>query len=299
MSYKVVKCYTASEMARLGGKFCAEEKPTGFNLVKRDVRYDLSNMSKTKQDELIQQDKFIGKIDYWDVEENYEDEGYATSGVTGQRKQTTKGAVRWKFKFDKGACFHKELSKLNKSEDYAIEFVYEDDSKLLHYTKDGKLKGFDCTLFTNNRHLNLSADSLGSSLMVDLTEDALYYWNNDNAIVESSDYSFKELKPIAGLNIEYVSAPVNAATTTKVKISNICSDAVVSGLTTTANWKLERDGVKEAVSGVSEVNGEYTFTHTALATGEKVRFVIDSSGYDIYVLDTNYYAGASKEIEVV
>ena len=57
--------------------------------------------------------------------------------------------------------------------------------------------------------------------------------------------------------------------------------------------------VKEAVSGVAEVNGEYTFTHTALATGDKVRFVINSSGYDVYVLDTNYYAGASKEIEVV
>lgn len=294
----LVRCNTSEARARLGGLYCDDDQVVGVIFHQRGITFNPATFTKTALDGLIQQDKIIGTVDFFNAEDNDEAPAFSTSS-TGQRVKNTDGVKRFKFMFMKGSCFQNELHKLDKSEDYAMLLVLSDGSIRGAQLKDGTFKGYDCAIFTDVNKAKLTADGGGSTLEVDLTRNAMPYWQGASAVYSSDEVDFRELKPIAGLNIEYVTAPVNAATTTKVKISNLCSDAVVSGLTTTANWKLERDGVKEAVSGVAEVNGEYTFTHTALATGEKVRFVINSSGYDVYVLDTNYYAGASKEIEVV
>lgn len=293
----LVRCTTSEAKARLGGLFCDDELVSGIILHHRSVSFDPATFDKRALDLLIHQDKVIGNLEYFTPEDNDEDPAYSTSS-TGQRVKNTEGAKRFKFKFMKGSCFQNELQKLDKSEDYAMLLVLADGTVQGANLKDGKFKGYDCTLFTSVRKVKITSDGGGSTLEVDLTRKAMSYWQGNSAVYSSDEIDFTELKPVAGLNVEYVTAPVNAATTTKVKISNLCSDSVVSGLTITANWKLERDGVKESISGVSEVNGEYTFTHTAINAGEKVRFVISENGYDVYVLDTNYYAGASKEIEV-
>ena len=119
------------------------------------------------------------------------------------------------------------------------------------------------------------------------------YWQGHSAIVESSEIDFNDLNPITGVSVDITTPLIAAATSTKVLVTNQCANSRVTGLTIPANWKLRRNGALEAVTAVTELNGEYTFTHAALVANQEVSFEINEAGYPVYVLDTDYYAGKS------
>ncbi|WP_347216717.1 hypothetical protein [Chryseobacterium sp.] len=297
MSLTIKKCNAEEEVARLGGQFCDEDQVSGFLLADRSVRIDPATFTKTVFDDLIQKDKIIGTIKFFSAEDADVDPTF-TDSSTGESTKQTLGIKKWNFMFNKGNCFQNELQKLDKSERYSIFLVMQDGSVLGALLKDGKIKGFDVKLFTGIKKVKTAAEGGGSALRVDLLPDAMKYWQGQSVLFESNEIDFTQLNPVVGVSIDIVSALVAAATSTKVKITNLCAKSVVSGLTTPANWKLSRNGVLEAITAVTEVNGEYTFTHTALATNDKVFFVINEAGYPVYVLDTDYYAGKSMEEKV-
>ena len=289
-----VKCNVSELTARLGGFFCDEERIVKLNLYKRGVRRDPATFDKTALDTLISQDKFIGALEFFSEEDNYGDPSY-TESAAGDRYKNNDGSVRFTFNFmRKGNCFHNQMYRLDRSENYSITFVTESGKELCKLTKEGKYAGFDCNLFVDNKKLKFGAEGGGSTLMVDILSYELKDWNLKATLVEANDFDFKEISPITEVNIE-VPNLVAAATTTVVKVTTACSNAEVSGLTTAANWKMLVNGVKTAVSSVSSVNGTYTLTHPALVAGKKIQFVLDVAGYPVYVLDTNYYVGESVE----
>lgn len=289
-----VKCNVSELTARLGGFFCDEERIVKLNLYKRGVKRDPSTFDKTALDTLISQDKFIGALEFFSEEDNYGDPSY-TESAAGDRYKNNDGSVRFTFNFmRKGNCFHNQMYRLDRSENYSITFVTESGKELCKLTKDGMYAGFDCNLFVDNKKLKFGAEGGGSTLMVDILSYELKDWNLKATLVEANDFDFKEISPIAEVNIE-VPNLVASATKTVVKVTTACSNAEVSGLTTAANWKMLVKGVKTAVSSVSAVNGSYTLTHPALVAGQKIQFVLDVAGYPVYVLDTNYYVGESVE----
>ena len=292
-------CGSAEMIARLGGAFCGEKLVTGFALLDRRVEIDPATFNKTALDRLIQEDKFIGKISFFNVEDNDQEADYNTS-VRKERSRSIPGTKGYRFTFDKGSSFQNELAKLDNSDNYSFVPIFEDGSALFAIKANGKLMGFACKLFVGVKKLKTTSEVSGSTLEVDILPDAMIYWQKSENVFESDEFSFNEINPIIKLAVS-TGVLTNTATTTKVKVTEAFSNANVTGLTDAAKWKIEEDGVIGNITNVAYDASaqEYTLTHSALATGKKVRFITSDNGLRVISLDTNYYTGESELKAVV
>ena len=292
-------CGSAEMIARLGGAFCGEKLVTGFALLDRRVEIDPATFNKTALDKIIQEDKFIGKISFFNVEDNDQEADYNTS-VRKERSRSIPGTKGYRFTFDKGSSFQNELAKLDNSNNYSFVPIFEDGSALFAIKANGKLMGFACKLFVGVKKLKTTSEVSGSTLEVDILPDAMIYWQKSENVFESNEFSFNEINPIIKLAVS-TGVLTNTATTTKVKVTEAFSNANVTGLTDAAKWKIEEDGVIGNITNVAYDASaqEYTLTHSALATGKKVRFITSDNGLRVISLDTNYYTGESELKSVV
>lgn len=288
----IKKCNEAGLIARLGGMFCGEEMVTGVIFADRRVRFDPATFTKTILDDFIQKDWIIGTVEIDVAEDADVDPGF-TDLANGKSIKNTDGVKKWNLTFYKNSCFQNQLQKLDKSERYSIFLVFADGSIIGQQMKDGTIKGFDARLFTGIKKVKTAAEGGGSMLRIDLTPSAMKYWQGQAVVFEADDVAFNELNPITAVSVDIISPLTASALTTKVRISNMCADSPVSGLVTPANWRMRRNGNLEAVTAIAEVNGEYTFTHSALIANDDISFEIYQGGYPVYVLDTDYYAGKS------
>jgi len=292
-------CGSAEMIARLGGAFCGEKLVTGFALLERRVEIDPATFNKTALDKIIQEDKFIGKISFFNVEDNDQEADYNTS-VRKERSRSIPGTKGYRFTFDKGSSFQNELAKLDNSDNYSFVPIFEDGSALFAIKANGKLMGFACKLFVGVKKLKTTSEVSGSTLEVDILPDAMIYWQKSENVFESDEFSFNEINPIIKLAVS-TGVLTNTATTTKVKVTEAFSNANVTGLTDASKWKIEEDGVIGNITNVAYDASaqEYTLTHSALATGKKVRFITSDNGLRVISLDTNYYTGESELKSVV
>ena len=292
-------CGSAEMIARLGGAFCGEKLVTGFALLDRRVEIDPATFNKTALDKIIQEDKFIGKISFFNVEDNDQEADYNTS-VRKERSRSIPGTKGYRFTFDKGSSFQNELAKLDNSDNYSFVPIFEDGSALFAIKANGKLMGFACKLFVGVKKLKTTSEVSGSTLEVDILPDAMIYWQKSENVFESDEFSFNEINPIIKLAVS-TGVLTNTATTTKVKVTEAFSNANVTGLTDAAKWKIEEDGMIGNITNVAydASTQEYTLTHSALATGKKVRFITSDNGLRVISLDTNYYTGESELKSVV
>ena len=292
-------CGSAEMIARLGGAFCGEKLVTGFALLDRRVEIDPATFNKTALDKIIQEDKFIGKISFFNVEDNDQEADYNTS-VRKERSRSIPGTKGYRFTFDKGSSFQNELAKLDNSDNYSFVPIFEDGAALFAIKANGKLMGFACKLFVGVKKLKTTSEVSGSTLEVDILPDAMIYWQKSENVFESDEFSFNEINPIIKLAVS-TGVLTNTATTTKVKVTEAFSNANVTGLTDAAKWKIEEDGVIGNITNVAYDASaqEYTLTHSALATGKKVRFITSDNGLRVISLDTNYYTGESELKSVV
>ena len=292
-------CGSAEMIARLGGAFCGEKLVTGFALLDRRVEIDPATFNKTALDKIIQEDKFIGKISFFNVEDNDQEADYNTS-VRKERSRSIPGTKGYRFTFDKGSSFQNELAKLDNSDNYSFVPIFEDGSALFAIKANGKLMGFACKLFVGVKKLKTTSEVSGSTLEVDILPDAMIYWQKSENVFESDEFSFNEINPIIKLAVS-TGVLTNTATTTKVKVTEAFSNANVTGLTDAAKWKIEEDGVIGNITNVAYDASaqEYTLTHSALAAGKKVRFITSDNGLRVISLDTNYYTGESELKAVV
>lgn len=292
-------CGSAEMIARLGGAFCGEKLVTGFALLDRRVEIDPVTFNKTALDKIIQEDKFIGKISFFNVEDNDQEADYNTS-VRKERSRSIPGTKGYRFTFDKGSSFQNELAKLDNSDNYSFVPIFEDGSALFAIKANGKLMGFACKLFVGVKKLKTTSEVSGSTLEVDILPDAMIYWQKSENVFESDEFSFNEINPIIKLAVS-TGVLTNTATTTKVKVTEAFSNANVTGLTDAAKWKIEVDGTLGNITNVAYDASaqEYTLTHSALTTGKKVRFITSDNGLRVISLDTNYYTGESELKAVV
>ena len=292
-------CGSAEMIARLGGAFCGEKLVTGFALLDRRVEIDPATFNKTALDKIIQEDKFIGKISFFNVEDNDQEADYNTS-VRKERSRSIPGTKGYRFTFDKGSSFQNELAKLDNSDNYSFVPIFEDGSALFAIKANGKLMGFACKLFVGVKKLKTTSEVSGSTLEVDILPDAMIYWQKSENVFESDEFSFNEINPIIKLAVS-TGVLTNTATTTKVKVTEAFSNANVTELTDAGKWKIEEDGVIGNITNVAYDASaqEYTLTHSALATGKKVRFITSDNGLRVISLDTNYYTGESELKSVV
>ena len=292
-------CNVSLMTPKLGGLFCDEKAVVGFLLKRRGFEIDPVIFEKISLDTLVQEEKFIGCISFFNAEDNDEEASYSTS-ITGERTKIRDGIKRYRFMFDKGSCFQNELNKLDNSSDWEFIPVFEDGKALFAVKKDGKLIGFDAKLFTGTRKLKLTDEMAGPSLEVEIQRTGMTYWQNSSAVYESDEFGFNELSPVAGLNITF-GVLIEGAITTVLTVKNLCSDSAVIGLFSPDSWKMNRNGVLETISAVSFNYGtqEYTLTHPTLVAGDKVSFLTSENGINVVAVDTNYYSGVSDTKTVV
>ena len=284
-------CNVSLMTPKLGGLFCDEKAVVGFLLKRRGFEIDPATFNKTALDTLVQEEKLIGSISFFNAEDNDEEASYSTS-ITGERTKIRDGIKRYRFMFDKGSCFQNELNKLDNSSDWEFIPVFEDGKAIFAVKKDGKLIGFDAKLFTGTRKLKLTDEMAGPSLEVEIQRTGMTYWQNSSGVYESEEFEFNEISPVAGLNITF-GVLTAGATTTVLSVTNLCSDSVVTGLTSANNWKMSRNGKLETVSAVSFDTKNYTLTHKALVANDKVSFLTSENGINVVAVDTNYYSGVS------
>ena len=292
-------CNVSLMTPKLGGLFCDEKAVVGFLLKRRGFEIDPATFNKTDLDDLVQEEKLIGSISFFNAEDNDEEASYSTS-ITGERTKIRDGIKRYRFMFDKGSCFQNELNKLDNSSDWEFIPVFEDGKALFAVKKDGKLIGFDAKLFTGTRKLKLTDEMAGPSLEVEIQRTGMTYWQNSSGVYESDEFGFNELSPVAGLNITF-GVLTAGATTTVVTVKNLCSDSAVTGLYNANYWKMNRNGVLQHISAVSYNSGtqKYTLTHPALVANDKVSFLTSENGINVVAVDTNYYSGVSDTKTVV
>ncbi|NAW50779.1 hypothetical protein GNY06_05070 [Elizabethkingia argentiflava] len=265
----------------------------GFTLLRRGTEIDPQTFGKSNLDTLIMEGKYIGMLAPYSMENNNQDADYATS-VQKERAQKIGGVKGWRFIFDQTNCFQNEVSKLNNSKEWGIVPILEDGSAVFWVKKNGLISGFDVNLFLGVYDLPLTADITGSVLEVDVTPSAMAAWQGSADVFTPTEFGFNEIQPIAGLNIQ-LPVLIASATTTEVKITALCSDSSVGGLTDPANWVIEKNGSRLPVKniGYNPNNATYIFTHDPLKGGENVVFATSKNGFNVYVKDGNYYAGRS------
>ena len=286
-------CNVSLMTPKLGGLFCDEKAVVGFLLKRRGFEIDPATFDKEALDTLVQEEKLIGSISFFNAEDNDEEASYSTS-ITGERTKIRDGIKRYRFMFDKGSCFQNELNKLDNSSEWEFIPIFEDGKALFAVKKDGKLIGFDAKLFTGTRKLKLTDEMAGPSLEVEIQRTGMTYWQNSSGVYESDEFGFNEISPVAGLNIK-VGVLTAGATTTVLTVTNLCSDSVVTGLTTATAWKVNRNGVLQPISAVSfdSVTQKYTLTHYSLDPNDKISFLTSRNGINVVAVDTNYYSGVS------
>lgn len=291
--FTTFKCDSAASVALLGGLHCDIPKMVGVALWKPGTIFTEA-FDKDALDVIIQDGGFIGSIMAESIENNDTEATYSES-IMKIRSQTDLGRKGWNLAFEKTPCFHNELNKLNNSENWHFTPVLEDGSIFAYRAKDGTDRPFAVKTFVGLYMLAImGVEEKGSILGIDLLPKALNNWQNNGIVLTNDEIDFTEVNPIAGVTI-VTPILVAAAVTTIVTVSNLCSDASIGGLVTADMWKLERDGVLEAVTAVSynATTKEYTLTHAALVAGQKVRFLLSENGNDIIAVDTNYYSGTS------
>lgn len=287
------KCDNAASLALLGGLMCEIPKMVGVAFWKPGTVFPEA-FGKTELDALVEEGGFIGGVMADGIENNDAEATYSES-IMKIRSQTDPGRKGWNLTFEKTPCFHNELNKLNNTENWHFTPILEDGSLFAYEGNDGVRKPFAAKTFVGLYRLPImGVEEKGTVLGVDLLPKALFQWQNNGVVLTNTEIDFTEVNPVAGVSIT-APALVAAAVTTKVTVSNLCSDAAISGLSTATFWKLERNGVLETVSAVSydPVDKSYTLTHTALVAAEKVRFLLSENGNEVVSVDTNYYSGTS------
>lgn len=293
------KCDQKEALALLGGLFCNIGKMVGVAFWSKNTEFT-SNFGKTDLDTIIQNSGFIGGLFPDAIENNDTDATYKES-IMKIRSQVDLGRKGFNLTFEKSPCFHNELNKLNNSEDYGFTPIMDDGSLFAYKTSTGTRKPFPAKLFVGTFKLPIQGvEDKGTIMGVDLLPKALDNWQNNGVIISNDEIDFREVNPVAGLNI-VVPILTAGATTTSIKVTNLCSSAPVLGLTEASNWKVRTNGVMSSPSAISyDANTqEYKLTHAALVANDKVAFVTSKNGRNIYIVDTNYYSGASMEKTVV
>lgn len=289
--FTAIKCNTATAMALLGGKKCDIGKMMGFALWEEGTIINPA-FGKSNLDTIIQEGRFIGAI-MPDTSENNDTDQTFSETILKVRTQQDPGRKGFAFNFKQPPCYHNELMKLNGSTNWQITPILDNGAIYGWMDNDGNIRPFDAKIFVGLYKLPImGVEDSGTRVEVDLMPKGLKNWQNKGFAAENSEIDFTEVNPVAGINI---TLPILTAgqTTTSVKVSNICSDASIKGLTDPASWKIERNGVLENVTAVSVTAEGYTFTHAAYKAGDKIRFVTDKNGMKVIALDTNYYSGES------
>ena len=235
----------------------------GFSIPKATI------WGKTYIDQQIQLGKFIPLIGAESFD-NESSEDQVTTNSRGVDRLNTLGLPKYKFGFEEGHSFYKELAKLTSFK--ALDYMFADEEGNWRMAQDanGDFGGFSAgqtiAMLTNTK--TLGGDPESKSVSIQLLDRQ--QWDNDYVFAtrDQLDFSPEEIDGVNGVLITFDAIPVNLATTVDFTVV-LKADGVtaVEGLVD-ADFKFTVDTVTGAMAVVEGNPGKYTGTVAALATGE-------------------------------
>lgn len=228
-----------------------------------------TEFNKAYIDQQIQLGKFIPLIGAESFD-NESSEDAVTTNSRGVDRLNTLGLPKYKFTYEEGHEFYKEMAKLTSFK--ALDFIFADEEGnwRIAVTSEGDFKGFTAgqaiAMLTNTK--TLGGDPESKSFSIQLLDRIQWDQNYEFALRDSLDFSPEEIDGVNGVTISFDSIPAAAATTVDFTVV-LASDELtpVEGLVD-ADFAYSVDGVVGAMTVVENSPGKYTGTVAAISAAE-------------------------------
>jgi len=224
---------------------------------------------------LIQAGTITPIIDASSFEDVSSEDSYSTNSA-GVKRLNLKGLPEFKFMYEEGNEFYRQLENLRSYKEYDFIFGDEEGNWMLATNSDGTFSGFAAGHATaeQKKFKVQGGDSESKALVIQLLDRLQLDQNYTILHKDQLDFIPSEVPAVNGCHIE-LTVPSNTDTTLVCTV-HLSSDhtTVVTGFDTT-EFVVTVDGVTATVSNVAESpDGTYTLTLPAVATGEVI--VIDT-----------------------
>lgn len=240
----------------------------------------------------VQNGNLIPVMEASSFEDVSAEDTYSTNSA-GVERLNLKGLPKYKFMFEEGHEFYRQMSKLTSFKSKGAILIDDDGRWLFAKNSDGDFLGM--TLGQVTAEMRKAKVQGGDSEMKALTLQFLdrQQWDFDYGIVERNEigYGTSEVPTINGALLTFGEIPSSTETEVKVKVV-LASDgsSQVEGLAET-DFVVTSGGASQVPSAISETAaGEYTLTVTALSAGELLVDLFDSSeNLDVIISSNELY----------
>lgn len=235
----------------------------GFSIPKATV------WGKTYIDQQIQLGKFIPLIGAESFD-NESSEDQVTTNSRGVDRLNTLGLPKYKFGFEEGHAFYKELAKLTSFKALDYIFADEEGNWRMFQDGDGDFGGFSAgqtiAMLTNTK--TLGGDPESKALSIQLLDRNQWDKEYVFATRDQLDFAPEEIDGVNGVIITFDAVPADLETEVLFTVV-LKSDGVtpVEGLVD-ADLKYTVDTVTTAMAIVENTPGKYAGTVAAIGTGE-------------------------------
>jgi hypothetical protein len=292
---------TNADTGKLG---CQIEWGTPLHVIGIQKGYEIPKATvwgKTYINEQIQLGKFIPLIGAESFD-NESSEDAVTTNSRGVDRLNTLGLPKYKFTYEEGHEFYKEMAKLTSFK--ALDFIFADEEGnwRLAVTSEGNFKGFTAgqaiAMLTNTK--TLGGDPESKSFSIQLLDRIQWDQNYEFALRDSLDFSPEEIDGINGVEISFDAIPAVGSSYDVTLTLESDGLTPVEGLVS-ADLLMVRDGVSEAVTVVENTPGKYTVTTgTPLVTSEVISLQTWDSSLLVTAINVSnaLYRGTSESAVV-
>lgn len=279
--YNLVQCGLGAVLGT-GTKGCKQflRKTTSLWFVPDGFEFDGSQTLNETYAKLLQaQGKLIVLKDAKTFADESSDDQIETL-EDGTEQLATEGLYKFSLMFINGLAFHAALTSLNSFGSYNVLFVDRDGNMLGTKSNSGNLKGFSLNMLQAMR-LSFPTDAVGQkegltfqmSRRRELDTNYIYISNE-----ELGDFQPQDLDGINEVVLSYNAVPTNTSTSIVIDAKLKQNQQAFTGADAVGNFLIKVDNATITPSGVVESpSGRYTFTVSAVSTGE----VITAQLYDV------------------
>jgi hypothetical protein len=207
-----------------------------------------------------------------DAFEDVSAEDAINTNSKGVDRLTLKGLPKYKFMFQEGNVFYKELAKLTSFK--ALDFIIGDSEgnwKMVE-NSNGDYAGFKAGQVIAERTKDRVQGGEPESKAMTIQFLNRIEWDSRFVIVmrQNLDFDAEEITGVNNVVLSFNQIPANLNTTLKVEVKLAAdNNTFVTGLSL-ANFLVKKNGATITPSLLSYANGIYTLTVSALATNDEL-----------------------------
>lgn len=192
----------------------------------------------------------------------------------GIERLNLKGLVKYKFTYEEGHEFYRELSKLQSFKSGSVIFWDEEGNMMTAINSNGDIVGFTSGQINPEmtKRKVQGGDAESKSVTIQLLNRK--QTDIDYAVVKASQLGFDAQEDIKGINsatFVYDSVPSAGSEVTAKLVLSSDMDTEVSGITDAADITVEVNGVAAVATSVAEASGVYTIGTAVTVASDKIK----------------------------